>query len=91
MRKTVEDLSSVLSLNFEERDSSYKGGEYFLARDERVQEVTVESNWEDDEGFMSEPNFKEYSTLVYFNGISDEAWELPSGLRWIVLLRVEEI
>ncbi|MEU9749584.1 hypothetical protein [Streptomyces niveus] len=91
MRKVVEDLSSALRLRFEERDSSYKGGKYFLAHGEGFQEISVESNWEDEEGFASEPNFKEYPILVYFNGVGDEARNLLSELRVIVLLRVDEI
>ncbi|MFB6949048.1 hypothetical protein ACFV85_28340 [Streptomyces niveus] len=91
MWEVVEDLSSALGVKFEERDSSYKGGKYFLAHGEGLQEISVESNWEDEEGFAAEPNFKEYPILVYFNGVGDKAWCLPSGSRVIVLLRVDEI
>jgi hypothetical protein len=60
-------LSPVLGVEFKYHESYYKG-EYFLAAGLSGQELTIESNWlEDEEGrFCRETEFPEFETLVYF-------------------------
>jgi len=87
----VEALAAVLEIEFECRESSYKGGEYFRNRRGIQGKITVESNWVDDEGYLAESEYPEYSVLIYVSSMRGSAIDAMSRLDGISLLRSEEI
>lgn len=84
-------LGDLLQVDFQERESSYKGGKYFLAQTREELEVSVESNWVDDEGYASEPEHANYEILVYVNRANEAVFKSISGVEGLKLLRVEEL
>ncbi|MGW3953094.1 hypothetical protein ACWEKM_19760 [Streptomyces sp. NPDC004752] len=67
LREVCDALSLSLGVSFKSRESDFKGGRYYLARVQGSEKIAVELNWEDDEGYLAEPEYPEYSTLVYVN------------------------
>lgn len=58
-------LAVALGVQFVEHESSYFGGPYLRGRGPGVDEVIVQSNFEDEEGYLSEADFRDYVTLCY--------------------------
>ncbi|MEU1041920.1 hypothetical protein ACFYP4_15685 [Streptomyces sp. NPDC005551] len=65
LSEVCDALSVSLGASFESRHSDFKGGRYYLLRDQAFGKITVEENWEDEEGYLAEPEFPEYPTLAY--------------------------
>ncbi|MFI7349737.1 hypothetical protein ACIBSR_26245 [Streptomyces sp. NPDC049936] len=65
LQEVSDALSVSLQIPFDARQSDFKGGRYYLARMQAPEKITIEENWEDDEGYLAEPDFPAYSTLVY--------------------------
>ena len=86
----VRSLEASLSATFVERESAYLGVYFRLAAE--GEEVLVQANVEDDEGYLLEPEFARWGTLVYVNG-SDRWTILEQILRdlGLDLLRSETI
>lgn len=57
-------IADLLQIEFTSRDSSYLGGEYFLYRGPDRLKISVESNFLDDEGELSEPLVPLRATIV---------------------------
>ncbi|MEV0204292.1 hypothetical protein AB0H97_03735 [Streptomyces sp. NPDC050788] len=66
-RDVAEIVSAKLAADFTLRESSYKGGEYFIHRTADGVEISIEKQFSDEEGELSEPDFPEYATFVYVN------------------------
>ena len=64
-------LEDALSIYFVEHDSSYLGIYFLFALD--GEEIRVQRNEPDDEGYLPERGFPHCQTLVYVNGSS--RWE----------------
>lgn len=67
---TVEEVTRALEggigANFVEHESGFRGGVYFrLASD--GEEILVQPNSPDVEGYLPEPDFGHWKTLVYVN------------------------
>ncbi|WSI38738.1 hypothetical protein OG585_16455 [Streptomyces sp. NBC_01340] len=85
---TMSEVASVvgraLRINFEARDSSYKGGLYYRYGHEGEWDMSIESHWRDEDGVLAKPDFPEFSVLVYVNEapleVEDEMDRIP-GLR----------
>ena len=92
---SVHDIAQALDecglATFTERESSYKGGVYFLHK-VNSEKISVQANGVDPEGFRAEPDFSDMSTLVYVSG-SDRWTELEETFRAIglELLRTEQV
>ena len=84
-------IAESLGLRMDLRESSYKGGEYFICRDESGAEITVERNALDEEGIRTEPEFSEYETLVYLNYGQVATEQVLSEVRELKLLRSETV
>lgn len=79
----------LLGIRLEMRDSSYRDGEYFLHRYSSGTEVSVEGNVRDEEGELTEPEFPEYTALIYLNYSRVELEGALSAVEDFDLLRVE--
>ncbi|MER5554076.1 hypothetical protein ABT001_20790 [Streptomyces sp. NPDC002793] len=77
-------LSTSLGLSFDARQSDFKGGTYHLADVRDSGKITVEENWEDEEGYLAEPAFPTYFTLVY---VTEPATHVLSALENAGLLQ----
>ncbi|MER7112302.1 hypothetical protein [Streptomyces sp. NPDC000229] len=85
----VRDLiAQRLGVPFEEHESSYKGGVYYRHSD-GDRELTVEMNWTDEDGYLSEPHHEEYAVLVYATRVEANFQERLNGD--FTLLRSEEL
>jgi hypothetical protein len=62
----AQSLQSRLAQQFVEHDSGYRGIYFRLVSE--GEELLVQANAEDDEGYLLEPEFGRWSTLVYING-----------------------
>ncbi|MEU6593682.1 hypothetical protein ABZ923_31470 [Streptomyces sp. NPDC046881] len=84
-------IGDALTVHLDMRESSYKGGEYFLHRDVGGMEISVEANVRDEEGVLAEPDHPDYPVLVYLNHSSLPAESRISEVDGLDLLRVEDI
>ncbi|MCH0561466.1 hypothetical protein [Streptomyces sp. MUM 16J] len=84
-------LSGVLGGDFRHRNSSYKGGDYLLFSSAEVQEVTVERNWIDDEGYLAEPDFPEWQVLVYVTNPDNRTLAALQDVAILSQLRLTEL
>lgn len=84
-------LQNGLAVKFVEHESGYRGGVYFrLASDD--EEILIQPNSPDSEGYLPESEFAHWQTLVYVNG-SYRWGDLGDAfsLAGLDLLRSEEI
>ncbi|MFC9227528.1 hypothetical protein ACFTZI_00825 [Streptomyces decoyicus] len=84
-------ISDTLGVEFASRESSFKGGAYFSHRGSDRFEVTIERNFTDDEGILSEPEFPLHSTLIFLSYATSEVERLLNALGEIDPLRSEVI
>ncbi|MFE0191593.1 hypothetical protein [Streptomyces sp. NPDC058989] len=83
-------ISNTLEVEFTARESSFKGGEYFSHRDSNL-EITIESNFADDEGILSVPEFPQYPTLIFVGYVTSEVERRLNAHGEIDLLRTEAV
>lgn len=83
-----DEISRMLSVELVRHDSSYRGGDY-LRHNDRLMEVIVQRNFEDEEGYLAEPDFAACMTIVYISG---NVHPLPTTETdvGLILLRDEE-
>lgn len=81
-------LESKLPASFVEHESGYRGVYFrFVSEGE---ELLVQANTEDDEGYLPEPEFGKWSTLLYINGSSRWSYlEHACAVAQLQLLRSE--
>ncbi|MEW1751558.1 hypothetical protein ACIQU1_23040 [Streptomyces angustmyceticus] len=84
-------ISDTLGVEFTPKESSFRGGAYFSHRGSDRFEVTIERNFTDDEGILSEPEFPLHSTLIFVSYATSEVEGLLNALGEIDLLRSEVI
>ncbi|MGP3949614.1 hypothetical protein [Streptomyces sp. 7N604] len=84
-------LELSLEASFELRDSSFKGGHYFLSRAQDFEKMTIETNWTDEEGYLAEEQFPDYSTLLYVTDPTDRVLTVLSDTSSLHRLRMEEV
>ena len=86
-----ERLTRALAVELHRHESGYRGGDYLRGDGPTVQEVIVQTNFEDEEGYLAESEFPESSVLIYLTQAIDapplESLE-SEGLR---VLRFEEL
>ncbi|MCX4400557.1 hypothetical protein OG840_01755 [Streptomyces sp. NBC_01764] len=92
---TVADVADMvaaaLNIKLSRRESSYKGGDYFLHRDEDGFEVSVEGHVRDEEGNFEEPDFPQYATFVYINHSLPGVEDKLATVQRLDLLRTEVV
>jgi hypothetical protein len=84
-------IRSALGVEFELHESGYHGGDYYRSLGLEGDEIIVQTNFEDDEGYLAETDFADYPTLVYVNGGSEEVARTLRTIEGLDLLRSEEI
>ncbi|MGW0926055.1 hypothetical protein ACWD3J_44565 [Streptomyces sp. NPDC002755] len=87
----ARDLGGLLGVDLECRESGYKGGEYYRTPRGVKGKVAIQSNWTDGEGYLAEPNYPEYSVLIYVSRAEDHILDTVARLEDIILLKSEEI
>lgn len=61
----AKELERAFGLNLTARESSYRGGVYYLHRTPGKEELILQSNVDPSEGGAAEPRFADYPTLLY--------------------------
>jgi hypothetical protein len=89
LQEVCDALSASLGISFDSRESDFKGGRYYLARAQGFGKVTIEVNWEDDEGYLAEPDFPKCSTLVYASDPTARMLSVLENAGYLQCLRVE--
>lgn len=88
LRSAVE---KALSVNFERHESSYLGGDYFLAGDLRGEHALIQRNHlgDADEQEVAEPEFADHPILLQVNATTrgDDTRELLLGIEGVDFLR----
>lgn len=84
-------ISDTLGVEFTPKESSFKGGDYFSHRGSDRFEVTIETNFTDDDGILSVPEFPLHSTLIFVSYTTSEVERRLNAQGGIDLLRSEVI
>ena len=86
--------TQLLGIEFEERDSNYRGGVYYRAGDLRNEHFVVLSNGpEDDPDELPEPDFADKRVLLEVNATEreDSLRELIASIPELTLLRTKTV
>jgi hypothetical protein len=85
-------IAAVLDLTFEERESSYRGGEYYIATSHHG-EISFQLNYDYLDKEFFEENFPDYELILYVRGDSTWAEKMRQALETraphVILLRHE--
>ncbi|MFD8423536.1 hypothetical protein [Streptomyces sp. NPDC059466] len=65
----VSVVSGVLNVEFELRESSYKGGSYYRHVSEEGWSISIETHWRDVDEVLAKPDFPQFSILIYANEV----------------------
>lgn len=87
--EVCDALSIALGISFNTRESDFRGGEYHLARFQESGKISIEKNWADDEGYLAEPDFSQYFTLVYITSPTPHMLSALENASYLQHLRVE--
>ncbi len=92
LEEVLDAIQHNLDSEFALHDSDYLGGEYFRSASPR-EEILVQPNSPDDEGYCPEPDFEEWPILVYVNKSErwDEVDHAMSKIEGLKRLRSEEV
>lgn len=94
-RGSLQDVRDAieqgLGSEFALHESGFLGGEYFRSVTP-AEEILIQANTPDQEGYSPEPEFKEWAILVYVNDSTrwDEVDRLMSRIGALTRLRSEE-
>ena len=94
LAEAKEILQELLALQFEERESTYHGGEYFRAGNKAGEHFQLKENVDPFDDDPAEMNFPEFPSLLYISATlrSDELREIMEHSRGsFSLLRVEDL
>ncbi|MFE0379108.1 hypothetical protein ACFW1M_26780 [Streptomyces inhibens] len=83
--------SGALEVEFKSKESSFRGGEYFSHRGSGRLEITIESNFANDKGILSAPEFPLHSTLIFVSYATSEVERRMNAQDGIDLLRTEVV
>ncbi|MGW5306042.1 hypothetical protein ACWERF_19170 [Streptomyces griseoluteus] len=89
--EAAELAGVVLGIELDLRESSYRGGPYFLHRYADGAEISIEGNVRDEEGVLVESGFPDYATLIYLNNSRSELEKTLSEVGKFDLLRTEVV
>lgn len=84
-------ISDSLNVKFSPRDSSYRGGEYFRYRGSEGLQISIEKHWCDEDGELAEPDFPQYSALVYVDRLDAGTEGKLDAIGLLDLLRSEVV
>lgn len=91
LKATAHAVSDALDVDLELRESSYKGGEYYYGATTEGFKVTVENNWEDEEGELVEPEWPSFKILIYTEMLTADGERTMSAVPHVTPLRIEEL
>ena len=91
LTETADAVARAIGVSFELHESGYLGGEYFRSLGLEGEEVLVQANAEDEEGYLTEPDFADFPTLVYVNRGSEEFARALEAVPELELLRSEAV
>ena len=86
-----ERLAQALEMDLHLHESGYRGGEYFRGEGPTAQEVIIQLNFEDEEGYLAEAEFPAVSTLVYITQSIDDRRLDSLAAEGLEILRLEEL
>ena len=86
--RQVED---VLGVKFELHDSSYHGGSYYLWRGNSSEELIIQCNFQDEEGYWYEQENLSQQVLLYASAMSDCDYDLLASMEGVSLLRSRKL
>lgn len=82
-------IAGSLGIRFTARESSFRGGKYLIYRGPDRLEITIESNFTDDEGALSVPEFPRHLTLIFVGHATSEVEHRLNCVREFEMLRTE--
>ncbi|GAB7028565.1 hypothetical protein AB0G35_35960 [Streptomyces sp. NPDC021749] len=82
-------IAESLGIQFTARESSFRGGKYLIYRGPDRLEITIESNFADDEGVLSVPEFTRCLTLIFVGHATSEVENRLNSVGEIAILRTE--
>jgi|RhiMetdeSRZDD1v2_1073273.scaffolds.fasta_scaffold925405_2 hypothetical protein len=77
--KLAESLGRTLGVTFSLHESSYRGGDYYRSGTPGQEEFVLQSNYDQIEDEIAEPEFPKYSTLLYV-GPTDHSEEIKDRI-----------
>ncbi len=80
-------VGDAIGLQMRLHDSDYIGGEYFRGTTPSGTEIKVQPNYEDGEGYLTEPDFATYRLLVYVSYPTPDVTEALRAVSSLELLR----
>ncbi|RZD71844.1 hypothetical protein C0Q57_05975 [Streptomyces albidoflavus] len=84
-----DNLAASLGISFSCRESDFKGGEYYLARRQGFEKLTIEANWMDEDGEFVEQDFPDFPVLVYVSNPVESVQSILDGENHLQRLRGE--
>jgi hypothetical protein len=91
LEAAARQVGEALGVTFELHDSYYLGGDYYLWRGEGSQELSIQENFEDEEGYLAEGDHPSFKTLLYASILDTRAYESLGELAGWTLLRTRTI
>jgi hypothetical protein len=73
MEELKDLVAAALALQFEERESSYRCGRYWLAHEDWHEKAFIQHNCMEDNDEPFEPDFPDHRVLLYVEAELDEA------------------
>ncbi|SRR6266481_969503 len=89
-----ESLEAALDVNFEARESTYQGGEYFVFGKRASENFVLKRNLDPIDGEPAEMKFPEYPILLYINDTlrsSDLQKKIDQNANKFILLKHQDL
>jgi hypothetical protein len=87
--EAATQVRAALNVVLELHDSSYRGGDYYLWRSEKGEELIIQRNFEDEDGYLAEQDHPSYATLLYASGSDAETLAALANMPGLIRLRTE--
>ncbi len=79
LEKLAQDLGQILGVTFSLHESSYRGGDYYRSGMPGQEEFILQSNYDQIEDEVVEPEFPTYAALLYV-GPTDHSAEIKDRI-----------
>jgi hypothetical protein len=91
LEAAAETIERALGISTQLHDSSYRGGTYYRGADDGVEELILQTNFVDHDGYFAEADHPEHGVLVYVTDPSAEVAAKLQHVSGLKLLRTEVI
>ncbi len=88
---TGRRLAEVLMIDLRMHSSDDRGGDYMRGSGSGVEEVIVQENFRDDEGYLVEEDYPDFPTLIYITQPQNGGPPLDTASTDTEVLRVEDL